>query len=201
MDPNPYAVAASTYLAPQELTDVESIRKRYLGHESSVKSIGTLYLIGGVFSLLISLAYIIAGIGSLNDTGPNEFGGPILVLLVALAVGAGFLSLGALQIWSGIGVRKLRPAARIGATVISAIGLLGFPIGTLISAYFLYLLLSEKGSYVFSDAYKQVIAQTPHMRYKTSILTWIVVILLVTLVLLVIVIVSLMTLVRGRGAW
>jgi hypothetical protein len=166
-----------------------------------VKSIGTLYLIGGVFSLLISLAYIIAGIGSLNDTGPNEFGGPILVLLVALAVGAGFLSLGVLQIWSGIGVRKLRPAARIGATVISAIGLLGFPIGTLISAYFLYLLLSEKGSYVFSDAYKQVIAQTPHMRYKTSILTWIVVILLVTLVLLVIVIVSLMTRMSGRGSW
>ena len=132
MDQNPYAVEASAYLAPQELTDVESIRKRCLGHEASVKSMGTLYLIGGVFS---------------------------------------------------------------------AIGLLGFPIGTLISAYFLYLLLSEKGSYVFSDAYKQVIAQTPHMRYKTSILTWIVVILLVTLVLLVIVIVSLMTRVSGRGSW
>jgi hypothetical protein len=201
MDQNPYAVEASTYLAPQELTDVESIRKRYLGHEASVKSIGTLYLIGGVFSLLISTLYIIAGIRSFGDPGPNEFGGPTLVLLVALAVGAGFLSLGVLQIWSGIGVRKLRPAARIGATVISAIGLLGFPIGTLISAYFLYLLLSQKGSYVFSDAYKQVIAQTPHMRYKTSILTWIVVILLVTLVLLVIVIVSLMTRVSGRGAW
>jgi hypothetical protein len=201
MDQNPYAVEASTYLAPQELTDVESIRKRYLGHEASVKSIGTLYLIGGVFSLLISTVYIIAGISSFGDPSPSNFAGPALELLVALAVGAGFLSLGVLQIWSGIGVRKLRPAARIGATVISAIGLLGFPIGTLVSAYFLYLLLSEKGSYVFSDAYKQVIALTPHMRYKTSILTWIVVILLVSLVLLVIVIVPLITWTKGSGAW
>ena len=201
MDQNPYAVEASAYLAPQELTDVESIRKRYLGHEASVKSIGTLYLIGGVFSLLISTVYIIAGISSFGDPSPSNFAGPALELLVALAVGAGFLSLGAIQIWSGIGVRKLRPAARIGATVISAIGLLGFPIGTLVSAYFLYLLLSEKGSYVFSDAYKQVIALTPHMRYKTSILTWIVVILLVSLVLLVIVIVPLITWTKGSGAW
>ena len=200
MDQNPYAVEASTYLAPQELTDVESIRKRYLGHEASVKSIGTLYLLGGVFSLLISAVYLIAGISSFADTGPNGFGGPTLGLFT-LAIGAVFLSLSALQIWSGIGVRKLRPAARIGATVISTLGLLGFPIGTLVSAYFLYLLLSEKGSYVFSDAYKQVIAQTPHMRYKTSILTWIVVILLVTLVLLVIVMVSLMNRVNGSGAW
>ena len=201
MDQNPYAVEASAYLAPQELTDVESIRKRYLGHEASVKSIGTLYLIGGVFSLLISTVYIIAGISSFFDPSPSNFAGPTLGLLVALAVGAGFLSLGVLQIWSGIGVRKLRPAARIGATVISAIGLLGFPIGTLVSAYFLYLLLSEKGSYVFSDTYKQVIAQTPHMKYKTSILTWIVVILLVSLVLLVIVIVPLITWTKGSGAW
>jgi hypothetical protein len=200
MDQNPYAVEASTYLAPQELTDVESIRKRYLGHEASVKSIGTLYLLGGVFSLLISAVYLIGGISSFADTGPNDFGGPSLGLFT-LAIGVVFLSLGVLQIWSGIGVRKLRPAARIGATVISTIGLLGFPIGTLVSAYFLYLLLSEKGSYVFSDAYKQVIAQTPHMRYKTSILTWIVVILLVTLVLLVIVIVPLITWVNGPGAW
>jgi hypothetical protein len=59
MDQNPYAVEASTYLAPQELTDVESIRKRYLGHEASVKSIGTLYLLGGVFSLLISAVYLV----------------------------------------------------------------------------------------------------------------------------------------------
>ena len=201
MDQNPYAVEASAYLAPQELTDVESIRKRYLGHEASVKSIGTLYLIGGVFSLLISTVYIIAGISSFGDPSPSNFAGPALELLVALAVGAGFLSLGVLQIWSGIGVRKLRPAARIGATVISAIGLLGCPIGTLVSAYFLYLLLSEKGSYVFSDTYKQVIAQTPHMKYKTSILTWIVVILLVSLVLLVIVIVPLITWTKGSGAW
>ena len=59
------------------------------------------------------------------------------------------------------------------AIVLSAIGLLGFPIGTLISAYFLYLLVSEKGKVVFSDEYKEVIRKTPHIRYKTSIVVWI----------------------------
>jgi len=47
-------------------------------------------------------------------------------------------------------------------------GLLGFPIGTLISVYILYLLFSQKGADVCSPQYQAVIAATPHIRYRTS---------------------------------
>jgi hypothetical protein len=61
----------------------------------------------------------------------------------------------------------------MGGIVLSCFGLLGFPIGTLISAYFLYLLSSQKGVYIFSPEYARVIAATPHIKYKTSIIGWI----------------------------
>ena len=50
----------------------------------------------------------------------------------------------------------------------SVIGLLAIPVGTIISGYFLYLLLSKKGTVIFSPQYKQIIAATPHIKYKTS---------------------------------
>jgi ABC-type multidrug transport system permease subunit len=51
--------------------------------------------------------------------------------------------------------------------------MLGFPIGTLINAYILYLFLSKKGRTVFSPGYQEVIAATPDVKYKTSIVVWI----------------------------
>ncbi len=41
----------------------------------------------------------------------------------------------------------------------------------LIYTYVLYLLLSSKGTMVFSPGYQAIIPQTPHVKYKTS---WIV---------------------------
>jgi hypothetical protein len=186
MDQNPYAVQSTSYLAPELLTDVESIRKRYLGHEASVKSIGTLYVLGGVLSLLLSIGYIVGGVMIVsNAAGQNP--DPTMPGIFLSVLGCIVFALAVLQLWSGLGVRQLKPAARVGASFVAGIGLLGFPLGTLISAYFLYLLLSEKGAYVFSDTYKQVIAQTPHMKYRTSILVWILVALLVTVVLVAII--------------
>jgi hypothetical protein len=57
--------------------------------------------------------------------------------------------------------------------VFGAIGLLGFPVGTLIAGYLLYLLWSEKGNVVFSPRYQRVMQATPHIKYKTSIIVWI----------------------------
>jgi hypothetical protein len=70
--------------------------------------------------------------------------------------------------WLAGGLRQLRPWAKTTATVLAAIGLLLFPVGTIINAYVLYLLLSTKGSMVFSERYQEVIVVTPHIRYKTS---------------------------------
>jgi hypothetical protein len=84
---------------------------------------------------------------------------------------------------TGWGVRALQAWARKLGCVLSAVGLLGFPTGTVINAYILYLYLSKKGRTVFSPAYKDVIAATPNVKYRTSIVVWILLALVVALIL------------------
>jgi len=145
----------------------EEIRKAHISHEASVKSVGFLYLLGGAFILLASLGLMLAP-NSARDA--QTFG---LAFGVILAVLAG------LQIATGFALRKLRPWSRVAGGILSGIGLLGFPLGTLINGYILYLLLSKKGAMVFSEPYQRVIAATPHIKYRTSIIVWIVLGLLV----------------------
>jgi predicted nucleic acid-binding Zn ribbon protein len=67
--------------------------------------------------------------------------------------------------------------------IISAIGLLSFPCGTLISACLLYLFFSHKGEMVFSDRYEEIIQGTPHIKYKTLIIVWIFLLILIGVIL------------------
>ena len=136
-------------------TSVERIRNEHIKHEASVKSVGVLYFLGGGLLILF---------GALSLAGRNPLGAFIGLFILGLAV---------LQIWVGTGLRSLKSWARIPTAILSGFGLLGFPIGTLINGYILYLVLCKKGVMVFSEDYKQVIAQTPHIRYRTSIVVWI----------------------------
>ncbi len=159
---NGYVCAGCKPIAFQKLregvvdSDAERIRKEHISHEASVKSVGVLYFLGGAFLLL-------AGIGLGFASKGTE--GPLVALFFFLLAGA--------QIWTGIGLRQLKTWARIVSGILSGIGLLGFPLGTLINGYILYLLFSKKGAVVFSDEYKRVIEQTPHIKYRTSVIVWI----------------------------
>jgi hypothetical protein len=73
----------------------------------------------------------------------------------------------------GRGVRQLKPWSRKPATLLAGLGLLLYPVGSLLSPYILYLLLSGKGRFVFSPAYREVISQTPELRYRTPPALWI----------------------------
>jgi hypothetical protein len=53
--------------------------------------------------------------------------------------------------------------------IIASIGLFFFPWGTVINGYILWLLFSSKGRFVMSPEYQEVIAATPHMKHRTSI--------------------------------
>jgi Trk-type K+ transport system membrane component len=174
---NPYAPTSEVAVGPAPVaSDVEAYRRRYLNHEASVKSIGTLYMLGAIFMVPIGCIVLASAVFTAN---PNA--DPTAAAVIGVA-GCFYIGLGLLQGFVAVGLRRLQNWARIVAAVLSVIGLLGFPIGTLISAYFLYLLLSEKGRIVCSDEYKQVIAQTPHIVYKTSIIVWILLILLLALI-------------------
>ncbi len=162
---NSYVCALCKPVATQKLREgvlshSEEIRQEHIKHEASVKSIGVLYFLGAGFLVLFAIAVFMPA----TARGAAASGAFLSVVFLALA---------AVQTWVGIGVRALKGWARIAAGILSGIGLLGFPLGTLINAYILYLLFSKKGTMVFSDEYKQVIQETPHIKYRTSIVVWI----------------------------
>lgn len=169
MTDNPYqAPAVATVVAAE--TDAESTRRKYLTHEASVKGVGSLYLLGGVLGILALLA-LFGGILFGGGVGGPE----IVVLLLSGAIGV-------LQLIAGLGLRKFTNSGRILGSLVAGISLIGFPIGTVIGAYILYLLLGAKGKVVFSPEYQAVIAQTPHIRYRTSKVVWILLGLVVILI-------------------
>ncbi|QDT06680.1 hypothetical protein K227x_50960 [Rubripirellula lacrimiformis] len=172
---NPYA--PTTHVSDEMLAtdDVEGFRKKHLNHEASVRSVGLLYMLGACVMVPIG-AIVMLGV-FVGDQPPQDSA-------VQGGIGAIYLGFGVLNGFIGWGLRKLRPWTRIAAIIFSAIGLIGFPIGTLISAYILYLLLSEKGKVVFSPYYQDVIQQTPHIKYKTSIVVWVLLGLVLLLIIL-----------------
>ena len=170
---NPDAEEYNPFQAPEnpfdasELagTQVEAIRNAHLSHEASVKSVGTLYMIGGVFCLVAPVLFLLS---------PGA--------RTANAMWFLFPVIGIIQFATAFGLWGLRGWARIPTGFFSALGLLGFPLGTIINGYILYLLFSAKGSMVFSDEYHEIIAQTPHIKYRTSIIVKIFLFLLLALI-------------------
>jgi len=162
-----YVCAACKPIATQKLREgilgndtAEQIRNEHLKHEASLKSVGFLYFLLATFLLLACFGMAIS---AANDSQPMP-----AALMAAL-----FFGLAAILISSGIGLRRLKPWARVPAGIISGLGLLGFPVGTLINAYVLFLLFSTKGRMVFSPEYHRVMQETPHIKYRTSIVLWI----------------------------
>lgn len=92
-----------------------------------------------------------------------------------------YLMLGMLLGATAFGLRRLHRWARPLAVLFAMLGLLAFPFGTIISGYILYLLISQKGSVVFSDHYQQIIARTPNIKYKPSFLVLLLLAVLITI--------------------
>lgn len=151
-------------------SEAELIRSEHVKHEASVKSIGTLYYIGGVILVLAAIGLVAALY--IDSSSEPQLG----LLTVMLAIYAVF---GIVSFVLGYGLRRLAPWARIPTVIVACIGLLGFPVGTLINGYILYLVLSEKGRRIFEPDYAEIVAATPHIKYRTSIVVWIVLAILI----------------------
>lgn len=173
---NPYTPTEFTTNLPMgSASDVET-RNKYLSHEASVQGIGALYLLGSVFLLIGGAIVLAIGIAGVATGDADGTAGIILGLI--------YLPLGLLQFWVGRGLRVLNPKVRVVAIIFSVIGLIGIPIGTIISVYFLYLLASKKGVFVFSEEYARVRAATPEIKYRTSWIVWGFLIALILLIVL-----------------
>jgi hypothetical protein len=185
-DLNPYAPPkAAIDEAPIELDAAdlaEAIRRTYIGHEAAVKSIGTLHYLGFFFGLLGAIGMMIGALlGPLRGNQGAQ--------IVMMGVGVFYLALSALQLAPGIGLRRLQIWARwtdvalisllllmlvLGNLLSASQGvpgaLIGLVIGGLIPGYILYLLISSKSTTVFSTEYRAIIARTPHIKRRTSLL-------------------------------
>lgn len=146
-------------------SDSEQIRREHINHEVCFKFFGFLHALGGIGCLALGLGAIAGFFAS------SEPGG----ILASRAGGALLMFLGGFQLWVGLGLRRLLASARTGAILLSVLGLLNFPLGTLINLYVLYLLLSKKGGKVFSADYKRILEETRQFKYRTPIFLWIVI--------------------------
>lgn len=156
MSENPYSPPQVVDIPVPLLSDAEVIRKEHLGTEASIKSIGLLYWLGAAF-------LAVAGFG-LSAEKETAYGPALVAVFAALAILYGFM---------GFAIRRFKPWSRWVAVILTVPGLFKFPVGTLISGYIIYLLLGRKGTMVFSASYQEIIAATPHIKYKTSKWVWI----------------------------
>lgn len=162
MTENPYQTPAVTEVAaPLVSGDLREIREKHIKHEASIKAVGFLCLLGGVL-LLGSFAF--AGIETIAAGSLVESPGIRLLFEIAF---------GTLQLISGIGLRQLQGWSRIPAAIVAAVAMTNLLIGTVIGIYILYLLFSPKGSKILSAEYREIVALTPDIRYRTPRWFWI----------------------------
>ena len=154
-------IASATTGSPEE------VRRAYFSHERNVRSIGTYFFFAGGLQLFLGAMLLIGGvIATMGGAGI----GAHLVHVVAVAIESIiFLGLGGLTVWTAGRVKRLDRSGYVPGIIVAAIGLLGIPIGTLINGYILYLLVSEKGRFVFSDQYRAIVAATPQFQWKIAL--------------------------------
>ena len=153
----PDADLGTGFVGVTPTNEVVAIREAHLNHEASIKAIGSIqYFSSAVMGILVLIGLVI------SLEGEKDIGGFIALAILALMTYAFY--------WLGRGIRNLDRRVRVPMGLVCAIGLLGFPIGTLVNGYFLYLFFGEKGKLVMSEEYQRIIEQTPHLAYQTPML-------------------------------
>jgi hypothetical protein len=145
---NPYTPPQADLDPPAARTSI-SARASMMKYEVGIRSVGTVFLFIGLILLMA---------GSIVLAFHREYwiGG-----LSALA-GA------AVAFWVDCGLQKLRGSARTVAMILAGIGLLGFPVITLVSLHILFVLGNKSARAVFTPDYARIIAATPHINHKQS---------------------------------
>lgn len=164
-DFNPYSASSESHFGSaspgMSLSDAERIRHELITHEVSIKLVGTLYLLGVVYFTFGLLSYgATIGIGLLSsDRDVESLTAEAVLFLLNLLFGG-------LTFWIGKGLWQFNLRVRIVTILLSALGLLSFPFGTLVNGYIIYLLAGEKGTRVFSSEYQEIVRATPHVKYQ-----------------------------------
>jgi hypothetical protein len=113
-------------------------------------AVGGLMLLGALF-LLITMGGVAGIVGASADPEDAAIAIPVLGFAgTALALFLGVFALPSLV--TGYGLINYKPWARIVGIILSAISLINIPIGTIIGAYGLWVLLNKDTERLFSTA-------------------------------------------------
>lgn len=124
--------------------------------EGHVKILAILYIVCGVLGVLAALGMLLLFGGVAGIVG-SQAGDDAQVAVPILGALGGFLFVlilifSAPSILAGWGLLQHREWARILTIILSVLGLLGFPIGTIIGIYGLWVLLNQQTIALFSGA-------------------------------------------------
>jgi hypothetical protein len=140
---------ASTRAAPRPPGETEIT--------SHVDLVGALFIIWGLLTTLIGVSTLALGIGAVvlivsasRGGGGGQFAaGMTAALFTTLALIA--IAWGAAHVIVGVPLRRRRPWARLLALMLGSVDLLLLPYGTVLGAYALWVLLSERGKALFGE--------------------------------------------------
>jgi hypothetical protein len=124
--------------------------------QTHVKILGVVYLAFGACMLLFALFIVLTMGGVAGIVGaaaePHDAAIAIPILGIAGTALAIFLSAFALpSLITGYGLLNFKPWARIVGIILSAISLIHLPIGTLVGAYGLWVLLNKETERLFNN--------------------------------------------------
>jgi len=171
MELNPYAAPQSQVL--QATSQDELMRQEHINTEAAIKSVGTLYY-------LAMLVLIAIGVSLFASITPGKSSSALIPggLLLLLSIGVGFVA---------HGLRRLRSWARIPTVILSSlaliIGLINLSGGIVIHIYILVKMMGKQAQFVMTPEYQRIIAATPHVKRKTSVVAWVLLILFIIILI------------------
>jgi hypothetical protein len=130
--------------------------------DTHVKVLGVLYIVLSALGVLSALFLMLAFGGTLglvgmtSDSGDAAIAMPIIGI-TGLALVIMLLALSLPGLLAGWGLLKYRPWARILAIVLSALNLINIPLGTILGAYGLWVLLNKDTERLFEGTSRAIV--------------------------------------------
>jgi len=121
--------------------------------DSKINTVGILWIILGVLSILVAAFVGVSGGAFLAGMlGASDSNGPPAAVAAGFMgiIAAGFLVFGIVEIVAGLALRKHRSWARILIIILSILNLFSFPFGTIVGIYSLIVLLSAEAKPAFA---------------------------------------------------
>lgn len=115
--------------------------------QTHIKILGWLYIILGVLGILAAGVVVLAVAGGGLISGDRT--AITVTMIVALVIGGFLVLVSAPGIIAGFGLLGYQPWARILTLVLGILNLPGFPTGTALGVYTLYVLLDDETSRLF----------------------------------------------------